>query len=271
MPTYEYHNPSPDPRMSSPRPAPTTTSHSDLTRRSSMENPATTNGNGASGRTLGGNPSPLLRRASVQALGPSRGDAGSTPNGSMESPQYFHHSNHPIPASSSSSSAPQVSVPPPTSALSSSYTPVTSPPSPPNAPSNQETTTPLTTPTSTPATSPPLTSSNDSTPSSFSTMGSMRAGTQLISPYSRSPELRVSHKLAERKRRKEMKDLFEELKGALPDEAFRNSKASKWEILSKAIDYIETLAEVGKERDELRDENLELQRRLAAFALKGEA
>ncbi|KAI8848290.1 hypothetical protein BC829DRAFT_375239 [Chytridium lagenaria] len=87
----------------------------------------------------------------------------------------------------------------------------------------------------------------------------------MVSPYSRSPELRVSHKLAERKRRKEMKDLFEELKGSLPDEAFRNSKASKWEILSKAIDYIETLASVAKERDELRDEKMDLERRLAQF------
>jgi len=75
-------------------------------------------------------------------------------------------------------------------------------------------------------------------------------------PYSRSPELRVSHKLAERKRRKEMKDLFDELRDQLP--ADRGMKASKWEILSKAVDYIQQLKttnhELHRDVDTLRHE-----------------
>ncbi|KAF2968247.1 hypothetical protein GQX73_g5349 [Xylaria multiplex] len=99
-------------------------------------------------------------------------------------------------------------------------------------------------------------------------------------PYSRTPELRVSHKLAERKRRTEMKELFEQLRDLMPQE--RGSKASKWEILSKAITehqrqadhikqlsthYQNTIAEADmlrREMDRLRMENNQLRNGAAA-------
>ncbi|GJJ76134.1 hypothetical protein EMPS_08493 [Entomortierella parvispora] len=94
---------------------------------------------------------------------------------------------------------------------------------------------------------------------SYADGGSQKGDT----PYSRSPELRVSHKLAERKRRKEMKELFDELRDSLPVD--RSLKTSKWEILSKAVDFISSMKnshdEMAKEVDMLRQELSRLQKR----------
>ncbi|KAL4402012.1 RNA polymerase II positive regulator [Malassezia pachydermatis] len=65
-------------------------------------------------------------------------------------------------------------------------------------------------------------------------------------PYSRSPSLRVTHKIAERKRRKEMKDLFDELKEYVPVD--RGPKTSKGDILSKAVLQFQTM---HREREQL--------------------
>lgn len=56
---------------------------------------------------------------------------------------------------------------------------------------------------------------------------------EATSPYSRTPALRNSHKMAERKRRTEMKTLFDILRSQIP--ASHGSKSSKWEILSKGM------------------------------------
>lgn len=81
---------------------------------------------------------------------------------------------------------------------------------------------------------------------SLSVPGSDGSGGKKETPYSRSPDMRNSHKLAERKRRKEMKDLFDDLRDQLPVD--KGPKTSKWEILCKAVEHINALR---KERDDM--------------------
>lgn len=77
------------------------------------------------------------------------------------------------------------------------------------------------------------------------------------SPYSRSPELRVSHKLAERKRRKEMAELFDDLRESLPGE--KGVKSSKFEILTKAVEFIGQLKTFNRD---LQNDNQNLRHHL---------
>ncbi|KAI1878427.1 uncharacterized protein JN550_000609 [Neoarthrinium moseri] len=82
----------------------------------------------------------------------------------------------------------------------------------------------------------------------------------MFQPLSKSPELRVNQKLAERKRRTEMKELFDQLNDSIPQTA---EKRSKWEILTCAIEerqrqqqhialLQEQLADIFKEQEWLK-------------------
>ncbi|KAK9898058.1 hypothetical protein P389DRAFT_65200 [Cystobasidium minutum MCA 4210] len=133
-------------------------------------------------------------------------------------------------------------------------------------------------------------------PSALSAQQQQQIASSSSLPYARSPALKVSHKIAERKRRKEMKELFDELRDCIPsmssgagsasstamtttiidgvpvstpaptshppDVGGRGIKSSKWEVLAKAVEYITKLQ---YENSELNNTVLELQRLNQAF------
>ncbi|KAK9451630.1 uncharacterized protein V1518DRAFT_409091 [Limtongia smithiae] len=76
-------------------------------------------------------------------------------------------------------------------------------------------------------------------------------------PYSRSPELRQTHKIAERRRRRDMTLLYEDLKNIMPEE--KGVKSSKHEILTRAINVIKYYM---KNQDELHAEVNDLREQL---------
>lgn len=73
---------------------------------------------------------------------------------------------------------------------------------------------------------------------------SLSTSSRRSSTSSRSDDHRNSHKLAERKRRREMKDVFDALRDSLPPGA---RKSSKWEILMEAADEIDRLLAMENE------------------------
>ncbi|KAL2203246.1 hypothetical protein CC79DRAFT_1361036 [Sarocladium strictum] len=79
-----------------------------------------------------------------------------------------------------------------------------------------------------------------------------------------TPKPRVSHRLAEREEKPEVKELFKQLQDLLPQEP--GSKPSKWEILSKSIAEHQSQANTIRDLQEIRDhatvEKERLQRKL---------
>ncbi|ODV91516.1 hypothetical protein CANCADRAFT_55375 [Tortispora caseinolytica NRRL Y-17796] len=61
--------------------------------------------------------------------------------------------------------------------------------------------------------------------------------------YSRSPALRQNHKIAERRRRRDMADLYARLRELLPNN--QGPKNSKHEILQLAVNYLSDLRDAG--------------------------
>ncbi|KAK9461482.1 uncharacterized protein V1516DRAFT_676097 [Lipomyces oligophaga] len=63
--------------------------------------------------------------------------------------------------------------------------------------------------------------------------------------YQRSPEMRQTHKIAERRRRRDMSALYDDLKEIFPDE--KGTKSSKQDILTRTVNVVRYVNEYASE------------------------